>query len=172
MCTWLVTRVGSIFLSFFSQLLDSRMIVSNRSQRHTCSLMDGQRERETGKKKMQRVDERDGGFTGGRFRVEMIGVRSVSKRDRNEDRDACSTHFSIEASPRASCPLGWPNKTNAFLMDRGQTRAAPLALVLLGRVHAWLRSRTSHSSSHRRLGNENISGADGNESEEVIDVTR
>lgn len=131
-----------------------------------------ERERETGKKKMQRVDERDGGFTGGRFRVEMIGVRSVSKRDRNEDRDACSTHFSIEASPRASCPLGWPNKTNAFLMDRGQTRAAPLALVLLGRVHAWLRSRTSHSSSHRRLGNENISGADGNESEEVIDVTR
>ena len=35
-----------------------------------------------------------------RFRVEMIGVRSVSKRDRNEDRDACGTHFSIEASPR------------------------------------------------------------------------
>lgn len=31
-------------------------------------------------------------------------------------------------------------------MDRGQTRAAaPLALVLLGRVHACLCSRTSHS---------------------------
>lgn len=131
-----------------------------------------ERERDRKKEDATRRRERDGGFTGGRFRVEMIGVRSVSKRDRNEDRDACSTHFSIEASPRASCPLGWPNKTNAFLMDRGQTRAAPLALVLLGRVHAWLRSRTSHSSSHRRLGNENISGADGNESEEVIDVTR
>lgn len=68
MCTWLVTRVGSIFLSFFSQLLDSRMIVSNRSQRHTCSLMDGQRERETEKKKMQRVDERD-------LRVDVFELR-------------------------------------------------------------------------------------------------
>lgn len=44
------------------------MIVSNRSQRHTCSLMDGQRERETEKKKMQRVDERD-------LRVDVFELR-------------------------------------------------------------------------------------------------
>lgn len=44
------------------------MIVSNRSQRHTCSLMDGQREREIGKKKMQRIDERD-------LRVDVFELR-------------------------------------------------------------------------------------------------
>lgn len=41
----------------FSQLLDSRMIVSNRSQRHTCSLMDGQRERDRKKEDATRRRE-------------------------------------------------------------------------------------------------------------------
>lgn len=111
------------------------------------------------------------------FEQLIIGERSVSKRDRNEDRDACSTHFSIEASPRASCPLGWPNKTNAFLMDRGQTRAAPLALVrvVLGRVHAWLCAHQpverSLAQASRDRGTKIYRGADGNESEEVVRST-
>lgn len=86
------------------------------------------------------------------FDCMIIGEHPLSDRRRSAivTSTATPTRSSFKLSPRVSWPVGRPNKTNTFLMDRGQTGApCDTACTVLGRVHACLCAPASYSSDHR-----------------------
>lgn len=110
-----------------------RFILRARHMSHKFILPDAKSNAHTAGKTIDRC------LAGGRFRSldhsSAPGERSASKRYRNERRDACYASLS-SLPPRVSWPVGRPNKTNGFLMDRGQTRVHPAFCTLLSGTYS------------------------------------